>query len=501
MPSQFRKIKSFIPVIYLIFATLWLRLINLGYSNYQGDEIKALYRPKLNQELWDFLLSQRKGPIQFLVTYLMGIFNPTYDNELYIRLPFAIAGILAVYIFYKLIKLEYGQEIAVYSSLFLSINGFFVAFSRIVQYQSFVILFSVLALYLFSLSGKFAKWRVSGLYLGVCCWVIAILAHYDGLFITPYALYLLYRWFKNYSVNNSYRIQHLIIVTVLFLLSLSIFYLPFFLSVSESTKEYWTKRISKKSVSSIKTFMTYNTSYVFYIYAILGLCSLPKIKQVYAVLAWFLFSFLSLEILVKNPGTHIYTYILPLCVLMAFGLKILVDFISNKFNKKSNLLRTALLSIIFVIPFLFSHTLFVDNTKEYPWEEKRLLFIKFKRKRRQSLFGFPYYRHWGKVGNYLQNTDNSGYFITNEKKSITRYYISPAFKNLEIHPYSGEKPGNVYVIYILHPQSANPKILDREKGYWQQKYQPVKTFFNKGRTVTLIYQLSASDWEREINIK
>lgn len=93
------KFKTIIPLIYLIFVTLWLRLSNLGYSNYQGDEIKALYLPQLGENLLDFLLRQRKGPIQFLVTYGMRIFNPSYDNELLMRLPFALAGILAIYFF------------------------------------------------------------------------------------------------------------------------------------------------------------------------------------------------------------------------------------------------------------------------------------------------------------------------------------------------------------------------------------------------------------------
>lgn len=55
-----KKIRNILPVTSLIFASLWLRLINLGYSNYQGDEIKALYRPQADQSMIDFLLNQRK---------------------------------------------------------------------------------------------------------------------------------------------------------------------------------------------------------------------------------------------------------------------------------------------------------------------------------------------------------------------------------------------------------------------------------------------------------
>jgi len=89
-----------LPVIFLAFVTLWLRLVNLGYSNYQGDEIKALSLPTPGQNLVDFIFQQRKGPTQFIITYLIKLVNPTFTNEFLARLPFALAGILAVFFFF-----------------------------------------------------------------------------------------------------------------------------------------------------------------------------------------------------------------------------------------------------------------------------------------------------------------------------------------------------------------------------------------------------------------
>ncbi|MGJ5676263.1 MAG: ArnT family glycosyltransferase [Nostochopsis sp.] len=492
-----KKIRNILPVTSLIFASLWLRLINLGYSNYQGDEIKALYRPQADQSMIDFLLNQRKGPIQFLITYFISIFNPEYDNELLLRLPFAIAGILAIYFFYKFIKLEFGHKIAIYSSLFIAINGLFVALTRIVQYQSFVILFSVLALYLISLSTKFEKWRIYGLYLGAFCWSISILAHYDGIFIMPFVIYLIYRWYVHDEFfYKKKQVQHLFLAGAIFLGLISIFYLPFFFSISESTKAYWTERISKQSVSSTRTFMTYNPLFIIYLYAVLGFLGLSKIKENFSVLLWFLFPLLALETFVGNPGTHIYTYILPFSVLMAFGLEVFQKFIFNRFPLKSKYLNIFCLSLIYISSFLLSHLLFIDNKQEYPWENKRFLSLELKRQSRQSLFGFPYYRHWGKVGSYLKNTGKNGYFITNEKQSITRYYIPVSYKNLDLHPYDEQASGDIYIIYIQNPQNGNKKILDKDQSYWEKRYQPVKTFSNYGRVVTTIYRLSFADWEK-----
>ena len=139
---------AFIPT----FVAFLLRFINLGYSDYQGDEIKAFFLPISGQNAFEFLLDQRKGPVQFLITAFLKIFNPSYDNQLLMRLPFALAGTLAVYFFYKLINIHFGKKIAFYSSFFIATNGFFIAFSRIVQYQSFVIFFAILALYCFTLA-------------------------------------------------------------------------------------------------------------------------------------------------------------------------------------------------------------------------------------------------------------------------------------------------------------------------------------------------------------
>src|SRR3989338_8031807 len=135
-------------------VTIWLRLVNLGYSDYQGDEIKALFLPTVGQGLMKFIFAQRNGPIQFFITYLIKFLDPPYLNNFLVRLPFALAGILAVIIFYKLIDKHFGHKLALYSAFFMSANGLCVAFSRIAKYQSFVFLFCILPFFFFLLAKK-----------------------------------------------------------------------------------------------------------------------------------------------------------------------------------------------------------------------------------------------------------------------------------------------------------------------------------------------------------
>lgn len=142
-------------------------------------------------------------------------------------------------------KLHYGSKIAIYASLFLTINGLFIGLTRIVQYQPFVILFSVLALYAFSLALKFERWKIAGIYLGIFSWALAILTHYDGIFIAPFVAYLLYRWNSKFTdIPNRTKFKHLILSGLGGALLLASFYVPFILSVSESTLEYWINRTS-----------------------------------------------------------------------------------------------------------------------------------------------------------------------------------------------------------------------------------------------------------------
>ena len=133
----------------IIFFTFISRFQNLGYSDYQGDEIKAFFNPKEDGDYFNFLLDQRKGPNQFIVTGLLKGISNNYQNYFITRFPFALAGFLSIIVFYFVVKKLDSKEVAVYASIFFATNGFLIAFSRIVQYQAFVILFGLLGIFLY----------------------------------------------------------------------------------------------------------------------------------------------------------------------------------------------------------------------------------------------------------------------------------------------------------------------------------------------------------------
>jgi len=137
--------KTFLLFFFITCASV-LRLVNLGYSDYQGDETKAFYLPK-DLPFLQFLLSQRKAPGQFILTMFLKPISDNYTSEFITRLPFALFSILSCYVFFLIVKKLFNQKVAFYSLIFFVTNGLFVALSRIVQYQSLVIFLMLLVIY------------------------------------------------------------------------------------------------------------------------------------------------------------------------------------------------------------------------------------------------------------------------------------------------------------------------------------------------------------------
>ncbi len=538
------KIKLFLVrniflIIILIFASS-LRIWNLGYSDFQGDEIKAFFRPEEGQSALAFLLDQRKGPNQFLITWLFKDISSNYENYFLIRLPFAVAGILSVLIFYLIVRKLLGEKIAFFSSIFFATNGFLIAFSRIVQYQSFVIFLGLLSIYLYILFREKVKFWY--LYLSFFSLAMSILFHYDGVFFGIFlgllvlGDILLIFWRKkaeakfkrslNFaSISNSLvdRVKKKSFIinltgsSVLFIASLALFYIPFVLNISQTTLDYWSGRItgdvSGKISSSYYLFTVYQPIYAVHFYVLLTALGtaivllpfvikpivnkLPRIKlldffvkiitpnyYLLGVLSWATLPFIFLEFYVSIPGTHIYTYLIPMTILMGTAISTSTDIVDKiKYLKGISILGVFLLGIFL---FLQSWTIFVDHSKEYPWQEDSfLVFHLFKPTPifHLSMFGFPYQRGWQEVGEFINDKD--AFYTSNERVSITRYYV-----NL---PRDGKKIG--YYIFIRNPQSFSNEVPKGRIQEWILNNPPVKEIKNPSGNETLIYLLP------EINIQ
>lgn len=491
-----KKTLSLLPILFLIFVTVWLRIVNLGYADYQGDEIKALWRPAEGQSGIDFLYMQKKGPTEFFVTYLFRYFDPTFSNEFLQRLPFALAGILSIYFFYRLISKLYGKKIALYGTLLFSINGIFVGLYRIIQYQPFVILFSILTLYFFTLALQEERWKITGIYAGVFFWTAALFSHYDGVFIAPFAIYLLIRWYKeNSDLTADMRLKHLLIPFGIGGLLLGAYFVPYLLQLPDNIVAYWSKRVTgqggtdTRMTSSILNFDLYNPILGIYLYPVLVAFSLPKIKRTWPLVLWFILPWAIMELAIFDPGTHIYTYLIPIIIMAAFGLETIEELVVKVAGVAwGQRLNVAGLTLLFLFLAGISHLIFIDHTPEYPYEERGILFWKIGGENEDYKlwnFGFPYYRRWEDIQEYLTNQEGNGYYATNESTSISVYYAP--------YRYWVERAG--YYVYIKNPQTYRDPDRREKIRFWMANYAPEKVFEYNGKTVAEIYYMPEGSLE------
>lgn len=121
------------------------RLFNLGWSEFQGDEAEVVLRSfALLQGHADALLVHAKPPGEILLHALVaGVLGGV--TELTSRLPFTLAGLAGVLAAYRLGRMLFGWRAGLTAGLLLAVNGYFVAFGRILQYPSVALLLETMA--------------------------------------------------------------------------------------------------------------------------------------------------------------------------------------------------------------------------------------------------------------------------------------------------------------------------------------------------------------------
>lgn len=170
-----------------------LRFTHLGYSEFQGDESRVMLRAgEVLAGMENALLVHQKGPGEILLgATFYGLDG--WVTEAAARVPFAIANLWAVAAFFLLAWRVAGPQGGLAAGVLFALDGYLIAFGRIVQYQSIVILAALLALILLEGAARsrerlFGRFLIVGLLLGA-----GLLAHYDIVTVAIPALWLLWR--------------------------------------------------------------------------------------------------------------------------------------------------------------------------------------------------------------------------------------------------------------------------------------------------------------------
>lgn len=170
-----------------------LRLTDLGWSEFQGDEARVLLRAMAALQGYpDALAAHRKVPGEILLTYAFYGQTGAID-ELVGRLPFALAGVAGVLAFRELGRELFGEWVGLMAAMLLAVNGYFVAFGRILQYDSLAFLLGTLGLLCCLRLGRDERPRAGLLFLGLLCLFGAILVALGAVFFLPPAGVLLAR--------------------------------------------------------------------------------------------------------------------------------------------------------------------------------------------------------------------------------------------------------------------------------------------------------------------
>lgn len=457
-------------IFILLLLSGFLRLTQLEFSDFYGDETKVFFLRK-DTAAMDFLLNQRKGPIQFVVAWLTETVFGSYD-ELLTRLPYALAGTLAVIVFYYLVKDLYARRVAALAALLFSFNGFFIAFSRTVQYQSFLILFGLLSIYFFNKythhGFRFTDRRqfqriyltLSGIFLA-----LAYLAHWDAVFYDLVLALFILKYIFEHAKNERWSVvkDMFIYMAIPFLFLLGIFYIPYFSGgyFSEHVSGYISRRFSGSNQlphNSSYTFWLYNPDLVYFIPFLFAPFAWSKFKEglrttTIIMFAWFGVPFVLFEFFVSNPGTHIQSYFIPLFILSALGIVYLYDLLKYKILCD---IVSSVLAVGFIVMFAvscYSYVPFVNTG--YPWTRSYrgplIVDPLDKNEYQYFIYGFPYDGGWRDVRAYFEANGYPRSFYTNDNLTIGEYYLH----GVSTHTMTPEQPPEYY-IYVVKNQEYLP---------------------------------------------
>ena len=239
IPTQSVGTSKLTSLLILLLVAGCLRFTNLGYAEFQGDEGRAVLRAAaVMQGYEDALFLHRKGPVEILLPTLVYALTG-HLTEATARLPFALANLAGVVAIFVLGWRLFNSLAGWVAALFLALDGYFIGFARIVQYQSVVILTSVLVvLILYRLLQNPAGLRR---YLVLAAFLLAtgVLAHYEAALVVVPGLYLLWQIWQRHKPPQFVLALGLALIVAG--ITAATFYLPYLLNPAfQNTYAYLT---------------------------------------------------------------------------------------------------------------------------------------------------------------------------------------------------------------------------------------------------------------------
>lgn len=251
-----------------------LRLWHPGLSEFQGDEARAIMMAgSMYNGQDDILLLRPKGPVEVLYPAGLLALTGSIDEGL-ARLPFILAGcglLAGVVAVARLLAVHHsmprlpgnGLAWGLLAAAFVALDGFMLAFARLVQYQSIILLLMTGAVWCLWQWFRDAATSTRLLLAGVVLAAVAILAHYDGMAVLPaLAALLLLGGAKRWRRDPRRWLGGVAVPVLLGGGLLASFYVPFVLHehFRTATADYLAYRLSSDQPDSL----TYNNLPAYY---------------------------------------------------------------------------------------------------------------------------------------------------------------------------------------------------------------------------------------------
>ncbi len=480
------------PWIWLLIVVLiavGLRIANLNYSEFQGDEAIVMVSAARALEGDDTILFEhKKGPSE--IALVMGIWRLTgRTNEWMVRLPFAwvnFMGLLAVLFFCRRTGPTYLGAIAVG---LLAIEGYLVAFGRIVQYQSLV--FGLSTLGLLCLLVYYQKGHRSLIVVGAAFFAGGFLAHYDAMLALPAGMVLVGARLWEDRRNLGRALAPVLVAGFVGLALIGLFYLPFFQGqYSDQTSSYISWRLGAGFANNLRESFVLSAVYDSIYYLVLMLLALGVVLLATwakwgrtgrwlggalllvaattvlwperwlvgeVVLAWIPFAILFFGAVLAPgqpmprravwvwfgvpwffylffaavPLTHVHVFFPPWAILTGLGLIDVARWLAS-WSRAMRWIVASLAVVLYALCGYYAVMVFVDHTPEYrrtfPEFRQAVYWTPYEQMPQDGLFGFPYRAGWKVVG-YLRDTGRlDGNFGSNEEPPITDYYARHAVR-------------------------------------------------------------------------
>jgi hypothetical protein len=459
------------------------RLLFLGYSEFQGDEVAVMSKAAaVVQGRDDALFLHKKGPAEILLPALVYAVSQRMTEGV-ARLPFALAGVAGLAALYEIARHARSPRAGAWPLGLAAVNGFFVAFGRIVQYQSLVLLMSALAL-LCAL--QYAdRGRREDLWLCALFLAVGLLAHTDAALAVPACVGIILWAQPGERAPFREAMRAMAGPVAIGAAILALFYVPFVLhSHFGATQDYLVGRLGTPPVNNLGHIVTIGSAYnAIYLLALLGaalalsgvarlsasvrhraarwalaggsvslmalalvaperwqvagrdltaLAFLPPLAGLFlardrgaawlGALLWFAVPLIAYTFIVEDPRTHVYALFPGASLLVGIELAAL-----RRRLRRWALPAEILTGLVLLVAMAYVGVAFIDHTPEYertyPAHRQTLFWTPFGDTfPEKGLFGFPYRAGWKLVGALYGQGVLRGDLGSNEEEHIVAWY-------------------------------------------------------------------------------